>query len=251
MYRDRNGGGIKLYIGNNIQTRLLEGFTFKNDLFEMFAVAWLLGNHKILMTAIDHPPTPSIALNYAFVEALEHYMRRLTQFSLPMIVAGDLNINLLNPNNFVYVGSLVNSMLELGLTPIITVPTKVNLENPITRFSIIDHIWVSQHIVNQQSFVFPLGITDQFPVGALLRFPFDFICNVQRCRCRPFNARGKITFNLLLPNLDVRTIIGNFNLTFNNFLENVFNCYDVAFPIMLRKIKQLPTAPWITPRLRQ
>ena len=23
LYRDRNGGGIKLYIGNNIQTRLL------------------------------------------------------------------------------------------------------------------------------------------------------------------------------------------------------------------------------------
>ena len=165
-----------------------------------------------------------------------------------MIVAGDLNINLLNPNNFVYVGSLVNSMLELGLTPIITVPTKVNLENPITRFSIIDHIWVSQHIVNQQSFVFPLGITDYFPVGALLRFPFDFIYNIQRCRCRPFNARGKITFNLLLSNLDVRTIIGNFNLTFNNFLENVFKYYDVAFPIVLRKIKQLPTGPWMTPR---
>ena len=198
MYRDRNGGGIKLYIGNSIQTRLLDGFTFKNDLFEMLAVELLLGNHKILMTAIYHPPTPSIALNYAFIEALEHHMLRLTQFSLPIIVAGDLNVNLLNPNNFVYFGSLVNSMLALGLTPIIAVPTKVNLANPITRFSIIDHIWVSKHIVNQQSFVFPLGITDHFPVGALLRFPFDFNHDIQRYRCRPFNVRGKITFNLLL-----------------------------------------------------
>ena len=109
----------------------------------MLAVELLLGNHKILMTAIYHLPTPSIALNYAFVEALEHHMRQLTQFSLPMIVAGDLNFNLLNPNNFMHVGSLVNSMLELGLTPIITVPTNINLANPITRFSIIDHIWVS------------------------------------------------------------------------------------------------------------
>ena len=55
----------------------------------------------------------------------------------------------------------------------------------------------------------------------------------------------------MLSNLDVRTIIGNFNLTFNNFLENVFKYYDVAFPIVLRKIKQLPTAPWMTPSLRQ
>ena len=29
LYRDRNGGAIKLYIRNNIQTRLLEDFTFK------------------------------------------------------------------------------------------------------------------------------------------------------------------------------------------------------------------------------
>ena len=62
---------------------------------------------------------------------------------------------------------------------------------------------------------------------------------------------GKITFNLLLSNVDVRTIIGNFNLTFNHFFENVFKCYDVAFPIVLRKVKQLPTAPWVTPSLRQ
>ena len=192
------------------------------------------------MTDIYSPPTPSIALNYAFIDAVEHHMSRLTQFTLPMIVAGDVNVNLLNPNNLVYVGSLVNIMLELGLAPIITVSMKVNMANPITRFSIIDHIWVSQHTVNQQSFVFRLGIIDHFPYGTLLMLPFDFICDVQRCRCRPFNDRGKITFNFLLSSLDVRTIVGNFNLTFDNFLENVFKCYDVAFPIVSGRVNGCP-----------
>ena len=38
LYSDRDGGGIKLYIRNSIQTRLLDDFTFINDLFEMIAV---------------------------------------------------------------------------------------------------------------------------------------------------------------------------------------------------------------------
>ena len=217
----------------------------------MFAVQLLLGNHKIFMTAIYHPPTPSIALNYAFIEALEHHMRRLIQFSLPIIVAGDLNVNSLNHNNFVYVGSLVNSMLELGLTPIITIPTKVNLANPITRFSITDYIWVSQHIVNQQSFVFPLGITDHFPVGTLLRFPLILFVMFKDADANLLMLEGRShliycfqvsLFVLLLAILISLLII---------FLQNVFICYDVAFPIVLRKTKQLPTAPWMTSRLRQ
>ena len=38
----------------------------------------------------------------------------------------------------------INNMFECNLRPLITKPTKVNLENPITRFSILDQIWVTE-----------------------------------------------------------------------------------------------------------
>ena len=60
------------------------------------------------------------------------------QSNIPIIVAGDFNVNLLNLLNFAYVDSFITNMLELGLLPIITIPTKFNLSNRITRFSILD-----------------------------------------------------------------------------------------------------------------
>ena len=148
-------------------------------------------------------------------------------------MSGDFNINLLNPNNLTYVNTFVHSMMKFGLIPLITIPTKVNPENHITRFSILDHIWVSECTVNQRSFVFPLNITDHFPVGSLLRFPFNFTFSKQRHQFRALCERGRHTFSLLVSIINVQMIQGNINLTFNNYMTDVFRCYNIAFPIKL------------------
>ena len=250
LYRDHYGGGIKLYIKNGIQSRLLKDFTFINDFFEILSVELLFGDHKAIFTAIYHPPTPSIALNYAFIDSLIYYVRQFTQLNVPVIVAGDFNVNLLNPNRLVYVDSFILSMLELGLRPIINIPTKFNLANHITRFSILDQIWVTQCIVNQKSFVLPLDITDHFPVGAILDLPFNVINNIKKHVCSPFKEQGKLTFSLLISNLNINELVGDFNFVFNQFFTNIFQSYEIAFPIVQMKKKPGDIAPWMTPRLK-
>ena len=251
LYRNRFGGGIKMYLKNSIQARLLENFTFINDLFEILTVEVMLGRNKAVLSTLYHPPTSSIEGNNAFIESLSSHLRLLVNMKVPLILAGDFNINLLNPNNLIYVNTFVHSMLEFGLTPLITLPTKVNLENHITRFSILDHIWVSECIVNLRSFIFPLNITDHFPVGALLKFPFNFNFSKQRYQCRTLCGRGRHTFSLLFSNINVQMIQGNYNLTFNNYVADVFRCYNTAFPIKLRLENAKHPAPWMTPRLKQ
>ena len=251
LYRDHYGGGIKLYLKDDIQSRLLSDFTFIDDLFEALSVELLFGGHKAVLTTVYHPPTPSIALNNAFIDSFTLHLRRFTQSNIPIIVAGDLNVNLLNPLNFAYVDSFITNMLGLGLLPIITTPTKFNLSNRITRFSILDQIWVSQCIVNQESFVLPLDITHHFPVVAILRFPFNVVSNVKNYVCRHFNEQGKFTFSLLISNLDVNEFIGDFNLIFNQFYTSVFKFYEIAFPTLLRRRKPGEVGSWMTPRLKQ
>ena len=58
----------------------------------------------------------------------------------------------------------VSNLLECNMRPLITKPTKVNLNNQTTRFSILDQIWVTEDFQNVQSYILPLGITDHFPV---------------------------------------------------------------------------------------
>ena len=179
---------------------MLSDFTFIDDLFEALSVELLFGGHKAVLTTVYHPPTPFIALNNAFIDSFTLHLRWFTQSNIPIIVAGDFNVNLLNPLNFAYVDSFITNMLGLGLLPIITIPTKFNLSNRITQFSILDQIWVSQCIVNQESFVLPFDITDHFPVVAILRFPFNVVSNVKNYVCRHFNEQGKFTFSLLISN---------------------------------------------------
>ena len=97
----------------------------------------------------------------------------------------------------------------------------------------------------------PLDITDYFPVGAILRFPFNVISNIQNHVCRHFNEQGKFTFSLLISNLDVNEFVGGFNLNFNQFYTSVFKFYEIAFPTLLRRRKPGEVGSLMTPGLKQ
>ena len=171
LYRDGLGGGIRVYVRDSIQSKIIEHLTFINDLFEMLTVELLFSDNKVVLTSIYHPPTSSILRNNDLIDSLAFYLDVIAQTKLPLIVAGDMNINLLNPNNYVYMNTFLNSMLEFGLSPVITVSTKINTGNVITRFFRLDPIWISHSLQHEKSFVNPIGITDHFPVGMTLKLP--------------------------------------------------------------------------------
>ena len=251
LYRNNVGGGIKMYLRNGIQGRMLENFTFINEYFEMLTVELIFGSNKAVMSGLYHPPTSSIEHNNAFIESLAGYLNLLSNLRVPLILAGDLNINLLNPGNLVYINTFTNMMFEHGLSPIITVPTKVNTENHITRFALIDHIWLSDGIMNLLSCIFPVDITDHFPVCSFLKLPFDSSFNNKAHYYRSLCQRGKLTFGLLLSNINVEIIQGNLNFTYDNYIGRVLESYNTAFPIKQSTNKTKNPAPWMTPRLRQ
>ena len=251
LYRNRYGGGLKMYVKNNVQARLLQEFSFINNLFEMITVELIFEKNKVILCGIYHPPTSSVQLNLDFIESLSNQLRLLHNLKIPLVMAGDLNINLFNPGNLVYVSTFINSMFEFGLMPAITLPTKVNVANPTTRFALLDQIWISNCLVNRQSFVLPLDITDHYPVGVFLSFPFNISFIDLRCQNRVLCNRGKRTFSLLLSNINVQRIQGNFRLTYDNYWTRVFECYNIAFPIKTSSVKAKHPAPWMTLRLKQ
>ena len=97
----------------------------------------------------------------------------MIDLKIPIIIAGDVNINLLNPSNYVFVDMYIRNLFEVGMKPLVTLPTKVNLENLITRFSVIDHVWVLSGLQSDQTLIVPIDITDhlkrskQYPRASL------------------------------------------------------------------------------------
>ena len=92
---------------------------------------------------VYHPPSSSPTRNLEFVNLLTSYLECVLDFNSPVIVAEDMNLNLLDPKNLNYIDIYINNLFELNMMPVITRPTKVNLDCLTTRFSVLDQIWVS------------------------------------------------------------------------------------------------------------
>ena len=250
LYRNHYGGGIKLYIKNCIQSKVLNNFTVINDVLEMLTVELIFYGFKFILTTIYHPPSSCPRKNVEFVHLFTSSLHNILNLNLPVIIAGDINLNLLNPSNHYYINLYINNLFECNMRPLITKPTKVNLNNPITRFSILDQIWVTEDISRVQSFILPIGITDHFPVCAIVSSSFVNM-NANTIKRRPITARGKETFSILLSNVSIVENAGDMNIIYSNYHREVFKIYDIAFPLVSRSLKVRQPAPWMSCRLKQ
>ena len=252
LYRNQYGGGIKIYLKNCIQSKILDSLAVINNLFEMLNVELLFCGCEFLLMAVYHPPTSCPSKNFDFVDLFTSYLHNSLQIKLPLIIAGDTNINLLNSGNHFYVDYFINNLFECNMKPLITRPTKVNLENPITRFSILDQIWVSDGLTGIQPFIIPINITDQFPVGISIARAFEshepvFVL-VKR---RKFPAKGKEMFKVLLSNIQVTINEDGMNSIYMIYYKQIFEAYNIAFPLVSGTIKSKPAAPWMSLRLME
>ena len=250
LYRDHQGGGIKIFVRSDIQSRIIRDYTLMNDYFELLTIELFVNCKKLLLCALYHPPSSSHVNNNTFVYSFTSLLRQLSCMQLPMIICGDFNLNLLNPYGFTYIDEFVHNMFEVGFSPCVTIPTKINPENRITKFSLVDHIWVSLIDITQ-SFVFPVDITDHYPAGISIDLSITQR-PTEKCMGRPLHERGKETFKLLLSNFNFSiSFIGNFNECFSNYFRQLFEIYERAFPLLERDKKAKKPAPWMTLKLKE
>ena len=95
------------FISNNFffiitQTDLFLRFT------EILTVELFLGNCKYFLMLVYHPPSSSPTRNLEFVNLLTSHLKCVLDFNSPVIVAGDINLNLLNPKNLNYIDIYIN-----------------------------------------------------------------------------------------------------------------------------------------------
>ena len=249
QYRNNYGGGIKVYVRNCMQSKVLSNFCVLNDVIEMLTIELLYSNYRFLLTAVYHPPTSFPVKNMEFVDFFTLYLKQLVDMKAPLVVAGDFNVNLLNPRNCVYVDMYIENLFELGLRPLVILPTKVNIENIITRFSIIDHIWVSDELRGDQTLVIPISITDHFPIVSVISAGFQLLSGVSSRR--RLVGRGREAFRIFLSNIHVNMSGSDINTIYDEYFSKVLESYNKAFPIESYTKKSKNSSPWMTPRLKE
>ena len=251
LYRNQNGGGLRLYIKECFRARILQDFTFLHDSCEILTLALDISCFKYVVMLVYHPPTSSVQKNIEFVDLFTLKLKAVKNLNMPVLVAGDFNLNLFNPSNFTYIDLFINNMLELSMTPLITRPTRVWLANGSIHYSLLDQIWASVGISRTRSFIFPLSITDHLPVCTVIEIANPIISTSREIETRVFSEANKETFRILFNSLELILTLGNFNLVFTHFYNSLFLAYDAAFPIMKKKIQSKVQAPWMTVELKK
>ena len=244
------GGGVRLFIRDGIQASILSDFTFINYFTKILTLECSSIGVKYVISLVYHPPSSCRVTNNMFADSLLPLLRQLQAKRLPLIVDGAINLNLLNPYNLSYINSFINGMFELGLVPAINIPTKVNADNVVTKYSIIDQFWVTSNLNISNDYVIPLDLTDHFPAGLSISLHSTREMATIGFLKRVLTPFGKNAFRIFLTNISLDIGLGNHNLVMTNYLNALMTSYNEAFPLLKSGKKIFDYAPWLSFKLK-
>ena len=248
LYRSSHGGGIKALYRDDFKTELLENFTYINNVMEVLTFWLIKGNIKLLICCIYKPPNTNPNL---FNEILHEFLSNLPR-SAEIILLGDLNVNLYNPMSLPYINLFISNMLSLNFHPVIKHASKLNLDNNITHFSLIDHIWCNFYSgSNHQSYVIHYPLTDHFPVSYL--FNRNIVSTPIIKKFRLMNDERNGQFIAMVNNTDFTNIfsVNNPSDAFDKFYKIIMKIFNTCFPVKTKIIRHNKIkVPWMTKKLK-
>ena len=250
IYRNNYGGGIRLYFRDNLAATVLHNYTFVNGVFEMLCVEVSTVANKYILCCIYHPPTSNHELNYNFIEQLHQRLVNIRELGIPIVLCGDMNLNLLNPLKLNYIARFIDCLLELGLLPLIDIPTKYNSNNNVTKYALLDQFWVSSSIQVKDAYVVPTEIADHYSAAVALG-----ICSAvgnDVIKTRMFNHANNMKFTNLLSDLIPEIVHDDMNETFDDYYDKLFRIYNFSYPMMTKTpIKRTENGEWLTPAVKK
>ena len=229
------GGGVGIYVKTIFNVTVLSIDTEKCPLVEDI---WLvIQSHKfpsfIVGCVYRHPHAPSNSFNYLF-NLFSHICLR----KKPFLILGDINDNLLSPEN--KIGNIINN---LSLTQLIKKPTRITANSA----TLIDLI-----ITNKKDFIVDVDVLSCSVADHEL---VTVTINVRKEKRTPstktFRSLEYYSQNIFCQLLlDLSFILNDILETDNvsdqvHIFNHVFiNCLDSCAPFVTKVIKR-PPAPWI------
>ena len=238
--KNKQGGGVSLFIHNSLTFKRLNNYSISNDLFESVGVSVDISREVSLnVLGIYRPPGGNLDL---FSDSFFNFVNENNLTTGKTIISGDLNFCILKHNECVITNNLINDFFSNSFYPTIHIPTRV-CDN--TR-SLIDHFWLDL-LFPSTSGVFINDITDHYPIFLILDLPISSNDKKVNIEFRDFSSKNERRFSNLLPEVRWLDLINNINESTNNFLHKIESLYKSCFPLLRKQVtvKRLSN-PWLT-----
>ena len=239
---DKRGGGVMLYIkaGYNYKELNVSNPALDNPLETLWVEIANFGGKSTIVGACYRPPTAR-----GFVEALVEEIDLASDQGKPMILMGDMNIDLSKENKATT--DYKTAIENYGFTQIIKYPTRVRNGTVST----LDHIWLCG--INCLDSGTIVGFSDHLCTFANIKG--DKIKKQDKAKrwCRDYKRYSGGIFAKTLKRKGIHSVVtedSNIEQDVGNF-ENIFTeALDEVAPYKWQKGKAQQKRPWVTSELK-
>ena len=244
------GGGVSLFIKNNIQYKVREDLNIMSSYMETLFIEIPHNGKTYIIGVIYRVPNTQVA---SFNETLNALIEPIRN-NYEVILVGDFNICLINDDNRTQ--SFRHVLQSNSLFPTILEPTRVatvlrNGNYHVTK-TLIDNIFINNSL-NHKSGLIVSPISDHYPIFiSLINDSLEFQDTAQEIkyrliddfRIRKFKSALTQSFNNSIIHFDTAPE------AFTNFLLNFDQLYNKYFPIITKKLSRKSILkPWVSESL--
>lgn len=238
-YRNRNGGGIVIYVANHFETIAIDELSYVSDDIEILSLK--VRNHcfSFNVVCIYRPPSRQIENFNTILQT--SILPKLICYNNQSILTGDFNINLFNPHKLSSIDTFVNILISFNYFSLIDQPTRLSPHNNVTKYSLLDQIWCNFITVNNiSSGVFNIELSDHLPV--MCHFYLDSTMDLGQFTFRNFKIdRNREKFIDLIRSTDFNVLLdsnnNNPNISMSLVTKKLYDKMNQSFPLKTMKNK--------------
>lgn len=236
----KKGGGVALYLRDNLEYDVIGEHSHVNSHFESLVVKC----QKSIVAVVYRPPSGSFT---AFLDFLQDVFEFCTSLKMPTIFVGDLNVNLLPTGRDQTRNELLDVLHTYGFENVIDVATRITGNSE----TLIDLCITNFPCADISAGVLTCDISDHLPIFIIAKH--NNISNKKNSPCinsmyRTFNDTNTQHFVSLVSSTDWNDVLteGNPNKSYEMFLRRLKDMYDASFPLQTHKSHRKSRKPWIT-----
>ena len=245
---DKGGGGVGLFIPDNMNFVHRKDLSVFNDTIEsLFIEVKLKDSKSIIVGVVYRPPGGKLS---DFNDAVDDILSAIKAEKKTCYLMGDWNINLLSYDSHEDTSSFVDMMYSYGFLPLINRPTRVTKSSA----TIIDNIFSNESAasINSSQGILVTDISDHFPVFHISKCfndPDEKIFVTKRS----FTEKNKDKFVAELGRIDWEGLleIQDAQMVFSRFHKLYCEAFNKHFPLRKVKINRSKNKPWITNELKE
>ena len=249
---DSRIGGVGIFVRNCYDVQELCQYDIASSDNNKVENMWLEvsdTNQKIIVGGIYRHPNQNFA---EFRNKLENNLDKISNQSLPCIIAGDLNIDLVKSHCHTGTSQYVDSLFINNFMPTILMPTRITR----TSATLIDHIYYYEgkhrnDYITVKSGNLLTDITDHLPAFTILMRPLKSQSQL-RPKVRIFSKNNVLNFTNMLEDANWNSVYNHsdVNTAYNNFHFVVQKAFNASFPLKTLSKKRAKDKPWITSALK-